>query len=223
MSKINVCCVKEGDKYDSDYVNTLYLMTKRYLTIPFDFICFTENSQNLLKQIKVINLDDRSIKGWWNKCLLFKPGLLSSSCLYLDLDMIIIKNIDEFIIKNQYLNILCNPLTLNNKIYHKINSSMMFWNAENEELNKIWFQYSENKLFYDNHKALLGEERGDQKVILESNIKCKFFPSDKIRYFKFIEGKETKKILDENISIIVCKGKKQKNHKSNFFVKNFWK
>ena len=122
MSKINVCCVKEGDKYDSDYVNTLYLMTKRYLTIPFDFICLTENSQNLLKQIKVINLDDRSIKGWWNKCLLFKPGLLSSSCLYLDLDMIIIKNIDEFIIKNQYLNILCNPLTLNNKIYHKINS-----------------------------------------------------------------------------------------------------
>ena len=37
MNKINVCCVKEGDKYDSDYVNTLYLMTKRYLTIPFDF------------------------------------------------------------------------------------------------------------------------------------------------------------------------------------------
>ena len=149
MSKINVCCVKEGDKYDSDYVNTLYLMTKRYLTIPFDFICLTENSQNLLKQIKVISLDDRSIKGWWNKCLLFKPGLLSSSCLYLDLDMIIIKNIDEFIIKNQYLNILCNPLTLNNKIYHKINSSMMFWNAENKELHKIWFRYSENKYFLD--------------------------------------------------------------------------
>ena len=95
MYKINVCCVKAGDKYDSDYVNTLYLMTKRYLTIPFDFICLTENSQNLLKQIKVISLDDRSIKGWWNKCLLFKPGLLSSSCLYLDLDMIILKNIDD--------------------------------------------------------------------------------------------------------------------------------
>ena len=223
MPKINVCCVKEGDKYDSDYVNTLYLMTKRYLTIPFDFICLTENSQNLLKQIKVINLDDRSIKGWWNKCLLFKPGLLSSSCLYLDLDMIIIKNIDEFIIKNQYLNILCNPLTLNNKIYHKINSSMMFWNAENKELNKIWFWYSENKYFYDNHKALLHEEKGDQKVILESSIKYRFFPGDKIRYFKFIEEKEIIEPLDENISIIVCKGKKQKDHKSNFFVKNYWK
>ena len=38
MKKINVCCVKSGDKYDSDYVNTLYLMVKRYLTVPFDFI-----------------------------------------------------------------------------------------------------------------------------------------------------------------------------------------
>ena len=100
MSKNNVCCVKEGGKYDSDYVNTLYLMTKRYLTIPFDFICLTENSKNLLKQIKVINLEDRSIKGWWNKCLLFKPGLLNGSCLYLDLDMIIVKNIDEFFHKS---------------------------------------------------------------------------------------------------------------------------
>ena len=103
MFKINVCCVKEGGKYDSDYVNTLYLMTKRNLTIPFDFICLTENPQNLLKQIKVINLAEKSIKGWWNKCLLFKPGLLNGNCIYFDLDTIIVKNINEFIINNQYL------------------------------------------------------------------------------------------------------------------------
>ena len=215
MHKINVCCVKEGDKYDSDYVNTLYLMTKRCLTIPFDFICLTENSQNLLKQIKVINLEDNSIKGWWNKCLLFKPNFLSGSCLYLDLDMIILKNIDEFIIQNQCLNILCNPISLNKKIYYKINSSMLFWNTDNKELNKIWFQYSKHKLFYDNHKTF-----GDQEVILKSNIKYKFFPGNKVRYFKSIYKKED---LNTNISIIVCKGRKQKDHKSNFFVKNYWK
>ena len=145
MLKIKVCCVKEGDKYDSDYVNTLYLMIKRYLTIPFEFICLTENSQNLFKQIKVISLDDRSIKGWWNKCLLFKPGFLSGSCLYLDLDMIIVKNIDEFIVNSQNLNVLCNPIISNNKINYRINSSMLFWNTENKKLNKIWFRYSENK------------------------------------------------------------------------------
>ena len=215
MHKINVCCVKEGNKYDSDYVNTLYLMAKRYLTVPFDFICFTENSQNLLKQIKVINLKDKSIKGWWNKCLLFKPGLLTGCCLYLDLDMIILKNIDEFIVQNQYLNILCNPISLNNNIYYKINSSMLFWNTDNKELNKIWFQYSKNKLFYDNHKTF-----GDQEVILSSNVKYKFFPGNKVRYFKYIKEKED---LDTNISIIVCKGKIQKEHMSNFIIRNYWK
>ena len=74
--KINVICVKEGTKYDSDYVNILYFMVKRNLTIPFDFICLTENPQDLLEEIKVINLEDRSMKGWWNKCLLFKPDYL---------------------------------------------------------------------------------------------------------------------------------------------------
>ena len=54
--KINVICVKEGTKYDSDYVNILYFMVKRNLTIPFDFICLTENPQDLLEEIKVINL-----------------------------------------------------------------------------------------------------------------------------------------------------------------------
>jgi len=215
MAEINVCCIKEGNKYDSDYVNTLYLMTKRYLTIPFDFICLTENSQNLLKQIKVINLEDRSIKGWWNKCLLFKPDFLSGSCLYLDLDIIILKNIDEFIIQNQYLNILCNPISLNKKTYYKINSSMLLWNTNNKELHKIWFQYSKNKLFYDNHKTF-----GDQEVILKSNVKYKFFPGNKIRYFKSIKEKEN---LDTNISIIVFKGKKQKDYKSNSIVRNYWK
>lgn len=220
MKKMNVCCVKSGNKYDSDYVNILYLMVKRHLTIPFDFICLTEDSTNLLEQIKIIDLNNKSIKGWWNKCLLFKPGVLSGNCLYLDLDMILLKNIDEFLIENQYLNILCNPISFNGKIYYNINSSMLFWNADNEELHKIWFQYIENQTFYNNHYPSINEIYGDQKAILESKIKYKFFPTSKIRYMKFLREEDA---LDKNISIIVCKGKRQKDHKSDFFVKNYWK
>ena len=92
---------------------------------------------------------------------------------------------------------------------------MLFWNTDNKELNKIWFQYSKHKLFYDNHKTF-----GDQEVTLTSNVKYKFLPTNKIRYFKLIKEEE---ILDTNISIIVCKGKKQKDHKSNFYIRNYWK
>ena len=96
----------------------------------------------------------------------------------------------------------------------------MFWNTKNIELNKIWFQYLENKFFYDNHKPLANEETGDQKVIIESSVRYRFFSNNKIRYFKSIKDK---KALDENISIIVCKGKKQKDYRLNFIVKNYWK
>ena len=115
---------------------------------------------------------------------------------------------------------MCNPISFNGKIYYNINSSMLFWNTNIKELSKIFFQYSENKMFYDNHKGLPHEQIGDQKVIIESKINYKFFPTNKIRYMKFLTEKD---MLDENISIIVCKGKKQKDYKSYFFVKNYWK
>ena len=219
-NKINVICVKEGTKFDSDYANILYLMVKRHLTIPFDFICLTESSQGLYKEIKVINLEDRSIKGWWNKCLLFKPDLLTGSCLYLDLDMIILKNIDEFLIENQYLNILSNPISLNGKIYNKINSSMMFWDTKVKDLNKIYFQYITNKKYYDTFKPSMYQQIGDQKVIIESKINYKFFPKNKIRQMKYLNDTD---VLNDKISIIVCKGFKNKDLSSNFFVKNYWK
>ena len=131
--------------------------------------------------------------------------------------MIILKNINEFLIENQYLNILCNQISLNGKIYKKINSSMMFWNTKVKDLNKIYFQYITNKKYYDTFKPSMFQQIGDQKVIIESKINYKFFPTNKIRYMKYLNDTY---VLDENISIIVCKGFKNKELSSNFFVKN---
>ena len=40
---INFCCVYYGDKYDVKYVQVLYNMLQRHLTIPHNFICFTDH------------------------------------------------------------------------------------------------------------------------------------------------------------------------------------
>ena len=48
-----------------------------------------------------------------------------------------------------------------------------FWNTNIKDVSKIFFQYSENKMFYDNHKGLSHEQVGDQKVIIESKINYK--------------------------------------------------
>ena len=91
-----VVCLKYGDKYSADYVNKLYNGVKRNLTIPFEFVCYTEDAQDINPAIRVEALPLMSgVSGWWYKPLFFNPKLvLQGTLLFLDLDMIIFKNID---------------------------------------------------------------------------------------------------------------------------------
>jgi hypothetical protein len=144
--KINVVCVKWGDKYTSEHVNRLHYMVSKNLTIPFNFICFTDNSAGL--NCKTVPIEHYDLEGVWNKLLLFKRGMLDGVCLYLDLDVIIQNNIDLL------FNSLSNKLTLikcywaEQKIHDtssldrrqrhmtNINSSVMLWHSDN--VSNIW-------------------------------------------------------------------------------------
>jgi len=53
---LSVVCVKYGTKYGADYVNKLYWGFKKHLTLPHTFSCFTEDSEGLDPEIKVIAL-----------------------------------------------------------------------------------------------------------------------------------------------------------------------
>jgi len=44
---VNVVCLKWGIKYDREYVNRLYSMVERNLTIPHRFICVTDDPREL--------------------------------------------------------------------------------------------------------------------------------------------------------------------------------
>ena len=92
-----VVCLKWGTKYSSDYVNTLKNMVKRHLTIPHEFVCFTEDSSGLDSDVKVIPLNVKSgIHGWWYKLMFFDPQLpLRGTMLFMDLDVVICGNIDK--------------------------------------------------------------------------------------------------------------------------------
>jgi hypothetical protein len=95
--KYYVVCLKWGDKYGPEYVNKLYRMVQRNLTVDHEFICFTENPANLDLGIKVVDLELMpGIEGWWYKPMFFNPKLgLEGTILFLDLDMIVFKNIDK--------------------------------------------------------------------------------------------------------------------------------
>ena len=52
----NVICMKWGDKYSADYVNILFNMVSRNLSIPFRFACFTDDPKGINEQVEVFNL-----------------------------------------------------------------------------------------------------------------------------------------------------------------------
>ena len=92
-----VVCLKHGEKYNHTYVNKLHNMTKRHMTLPFNFACITENSDSLNPDIKIIPLPrSKNLSGWWYKPWVFSKDLpLEGEILFLDLDIVIIKNIDS--------------------------------------------------------------------------------------------------------------------------------
>ena len=96
---MNFCCVYYGTKYSLDYVQVLYNMVERHLTIPHRFICFSDHvkPQKILKgDIQFRKFRFHDYDGWWNKMQLFsEEANLVGPCLYMDLDVVILDNINE--------------------------------------------------------------------------------------------------------------------------------
>jgi len=89
-----VTCLKLGNKYSADYVNKLFHMVERHLTIPHRFVCVTDDPADV--ECETIPYID-SLPGWWGKLTFFKkrPYDFKGRMLYLDLDVVILENIDE--------------------------------------------------------------------------------------------------------------------------------
>ena len=95
-------CMKWGDKYGPEYVNRLYVAAKFNITPPFNFICFTDNSDGLEPAITVHPIPElgcdppTKTRGKWRKVALWGESIaaLKGPVLFIDLDSIIVDNID---------------------------------------------------------------------------------------------------------------------------------
>lgn len=92
-----ILCLKHGQKYNAEYVNRLYKMVKRNCTLPFTFVCLTEDPAHLHKDIKVLALPNY-LSGWWCKPYMYSADLpIKGTILYMDLDVVISGNIDKLL------------------------------------------------------------------------------------------------------------------------------
>ena len=90
-----------GRKYGSDYVNKLYNMVWKNLKKKFRFICFTDNEKGINDRIEIfplpsIEMPKNKPERGWRKLSILQKDLngLKGTCLFLDLDIVIVDNID---------------------------------------------------------------------------------------------------------------------------------
>lgn len=110
MQPVNILCMKWGNRYGPDYVNTLYSMVARNLSRPFRFVCLTDDSTGLRAEVEALPIplidvpafDQREAwtmrSGAWLKLTTFAQPLhdLVGTALFIDLDVVIVSAIDEF-------------------------------------------------------------------------------------------------------------------------------
>ena len=227
VSAVNFVCVYWGNKYSTDYVQNLYNMVKRHTTIPINFVCFTDHVKlpKLVKgdiEFKPFHKHDE--EGWWNKMLMYsKESGLKGPSLYLDLDVVIMKNIDDMFTFGDDMTFgVINDFNGNSKMF---NSSVVKFNTELTD-----------KLIYQRYLAdrtNLKRNQGDQNVmsiLIDKNPHVKVMPDEWTFSYKWHNRKRPRfhkndwtYELQPSAKIAVFHGRPNPHESDQEWVKTNWK
>jgi len=99
---VKIVTLKWGSLYGPEYANRLCAAVNRNLSIPHEFVCFTDNPEGLLPEIKTfpipeVPIPDRVKNSGWRKIALFRDDLpIEGTCLFMDLDLVVTGSLDDF-------------------------------------------------------------------------------------------------------------------------------
>lgn len=199
MDKVTVACVywkgkfrKREKIFSPKWIEKLKNMVRRNLDIPYDFVCLS-NTDVPCDRIPLKN----NWPGYWSKLELFRSGLFQSRVLYLDLDVLIMKDLKPFVEFDSEFAIMRKGYgkskTRDGKIIANLfNSSVMVFNPD------VGASLYDNFNPKEHIKALWG----DQDFISTQMPDLDTFPVPWIK--KFVNcpgGKPT-----EDAKIILCMG-----------------
>jgi len=217
---MNILCVKWGDKYSAKYVNILFNMVSRNITIPFDFHCYTDDPVGIDTQINIIPIPkNNDLKIWWNKLAMFQKDFLPGQKLYFDLDLVIQNNIECFITR-EFHKIKCywKPDHESNELGNTPNnSSIMSWYGNS--MSHVWDDFLEDKDFHLQHLGI------DRFMTLEYPY-LKTYPRGLIYSYTrgaSLEDNEEFKLRSEYRVCLFHQYPKQEDHPFSEIVKTYWK
>lgn len=184
-SEIDCACVIHGDAYEWQYVDRLYHMLNRHLTRPIRMHVFTEESRSVPAPYIKHSLVDWKIGGpkqsWWYKVQLFNSENFQGNLLYLDLDVVITKNIDwVWQLKTRHFWAVKDFKYLWRPTAQEINSSIMWWNTT--QYDWVWKNFLELDL-----KQTMNRFAGDQDYLnsVISQQHRRFFNTDYIKSWRW--------------------------------------
>ena len=184
FTHIDCACVIHGNTYDWIYVQRLYNMLKRNLSMEVRLHVYTEANRPVPAPMIKHALQDWGISGprraWWYKMQIFDPQHHVGPMLYFDLDTVIVGNIDW--ITNLSLNYfwaIRDFKCLWRPAHQGMNSSVMWWNTVDFE--HVWQKFIQQDL-----KSVMKKYPGDQDFlsqIIDQN-KLRFLP-DQVKSWRW--------------------------------------
>jgi len=176
---VTILCVRFGNKYGREYVERLRNMVARHITIPYEFVCITDDNHPITGVRSIVMPDQGYPKKWWHKVHMFDQRLpLRGRILFFDLDVVIHHNIDK--LATTFINDFLGIHDFNRKFHPSwqyLNSSVLAWNHGTQ--NHIWDQFKSNPT---EAQKLQGDQDWIWKV---SKDRIKWWPKDWIQSYKW--------------------------------------
>ena len=167
----------------------------------------------MVKHCLILNMDDRT--DLWNKLEIFRSGIFSGPTLYLDLDVIVCKDITQLVNslpKDKFL-------MVKEPYQDIVNSSVMYWSGD---YSSLYNNYVNNKeLICNEYKKV--PRYGDQSYISENvnfDLIDNYVPSG---FIGWRHHKLETNIDDPTILIFTSRHQKPSNNTELQLVKEHWK
>ena len=234
---IDCACVIHGDKYTWDYVERLYSMLKRNSNYDISFHVFTEKKRTVSPHmIKHVLEDWPGISGpkkaWWYKMQMFNPAHMSGKLLYLDLDVVITKNIDWMWNQDtRYFWAIRDFKYMWRPTWKGMNSSVMLWDTT--QWGKIWNEFQSRNI-----AATVKQFHGDQdflnSLITEKHLR--FFDQNAVQSWRWqikdggmdMKTRIYKKpgagsVLDPTTAVMIFHGSPKPHETADPVIAQYWK
>lgn len=157
---IKICTVYFEGLYKPEYVSKLYRSLKRNSTVPFEFICISDN-KNIEADVILPYNHLGEVKRHWHKLKFFSPQFAyqqpGDDIIIMDIDQVIVNNVDdilkwevkenELVTYENWWNSKPNPFAAVNPL--PINGG--FYKFKSGSLKFIWDEFSLNPEYWQLH------------------------------------------------------------------------